>query len=61
MKGFIEISASEQYAIIGGKDAEVARFLEMLGYGIGLLVKTIRDIKKKKQQGNNAAPALYMA
>lgn len=45
MKGFVEITVAEQYVIIGGKDSDVARFMEALGYGIGMIVKMIKNIK----------------
>lgn len=48
MKGFIEISASEQIMVLGGKDTDIAKFMELLGYSIGLLVKMIKDIRNKR-------------
>ncbi|MBO7562020.1 MAG: hypothetical protein J6X91_04340 [Bacteroidales bacterium] len=46
MKGFIEISASEKIMVLGGKDSDIAKFMELLGYGIGMIVKMIKDIRK---------------
>lgn len=48
MKGFVEISAIEQFQVIGGKDSDVARFMEAVGYGIGMIVKMIKNIRKGK-------------
>lgn len=48
MKGFIEISASEKIMVLGGKDMDIAKFMELLGYSIGLLVKMIKDIRNKR-------------
>ncbi|MBR4802524.1 MAG: hypothetical protein IK041_06900 [Bacteroidales bacterium] len=42
MKGFVEISASEQSLVFAGKDADVSRFMEALGYGIGSIVRAIK-------------------
>ena len=49
MKGFAELTEQEQMRIIGGKDSDVARFMELLGYGIGMIVKMIKDIRKGKK------------
>ncbi|MBR3303464.1 MAG: hypothetical protein IKI67_04690 [Bacteroidales bacterium] len=48
MKGFIEITAYEAVTIAGGKDADVSRFVELLGYGIGLLVRAVRNFRRMR-------------
>ena len=48
MKGFAELTEQEQMRVIGGKDSDVARFMELLGYGIGMIVKMIKEFKRKK-------------
>ncbi len=50
MKGFVEISINEQIAVCGGKDAEAARFLELLGYAIGSIVRAIKIMRQNKQR-----------
>ena len=42
MNGFVELSVSEQTMVFGGKDADVSRFMEARGYGIGALVRAIK-------------------
>lgn len=53
MNGFIEISASEQAMVFGGKDADVSRFMEALGYGIGALVRAIKIFIQNRQNPQN--------
>lgn len=48
MKGFVEISQADQTLVFGGKDADVARFMEALGYGIGALVRAIKLLLQNK-------------
>ncbi|MBP5391804.1 MAG: hypothetical protein J6Y40_06990 [Bacteroidales bacterium] len=53
MNGFIELSASEQVMVFGGKDADVSRLMEVLGYGIGALVRAIKLLIQKHQNVQN--------
>lgn len=49
MKGYVEISASEQSLVFAGKDADVSRFMEALGYGIGSIVRAIKLMMQNKK------------
>ena len=53
MNGFVEISASEQTLVFGGKDADVSRFMEALGYGIGAIVRAIKIMIQNRQNPKN--------
>jgi|GEM_PF-1756162 hypothetical protein len=46
MKGFTQITAEEQFMVIGGKDSDVAKFVELLGYSIGMIVRMIKNWRK---------------
>ncbi len=54
MNGFKELSAIEQFGVCGGKDTDVAKLMEMLGYGIGMIVKMIKDIRKGRPNTGQA-------
>ena len=49
MKGFVEIAEADQILVFGGKDSDVARFMEALGYGIGALVRAIKLLLQNRQ------------
>ena len=53
MDCFIEISASEQSLVFGGKDADVSRFMEAFGYGIGAIVRAIKIMIQNRQNPQN--------
>ncbi|MBR6464816.1 MAG: hypothetical protein IKS82_00105 [Bacteroidales bacterium] len=53
MNGFIELSATEQTLVFGGKDADVSRLMEVLGYGIGALVRAIKNFIQNRQNLQN--------
>ncbi|MBR4437763.1 MAG: hypothetical protein IKZ50_00210 [Bacteroidales bacterium] len=50
MKGFVEISRSECSYVAGGKDSEVARVVELIGYGIGALVRAIKNFRENRKK-----------
>ncbi len=53
MNGFVELSVSEQTMVFGGKDADVSRFMEALGYGIGALVRAIKLFIQNRRNVQN--------
>lgn len=50
MKGFVEISGRECSYVVGGKDSEVARVVELIGYGIGALVRAIKNFRENRKK-----------
>ncbi len=50
MRGFYELRIDERVAIYGGKDANVSKTVELIGYLIGRLVKSIIDVRDKKEE-----------
>ena len=50
MKGFVEVSKSESSYVVGGKDSEVARVVELIGYGIGALVRAIKNFRENRKK-----------
>ncbi|MBE6244012.1 MAG: hypothetical protein E7108_00610 [Bacteroidales bacterium] len=53
MNGFVELSVSEQTMVFGGKDADVSRFMEALGYGIGALIRAIKLFIQNRRNVQN--------
>ena len=47
MKGFKEITEYEAIVVAGGRDPNIAKLIELIGYGVGALM---RYLKKKKNK-----------
>lgn len=60
MKGYDEITTAEQFAVIGGKDSDVAKFMELLGYGLGMIVRMIKNMRKGKPNAEQTFSTVYL-
>lgn len=49
MKGFVEITECEAIIIAGGRDPNVAKLVELIGYGVGALMKYLMTARKNRQ------------
>jgi hypothetical protein len=47
MKGFKEITEYEAIAVAGGRDPNVAKLIELIGYGVGALMRYLKTLKNK--------------
>ena len=45
MKGFTEITEYEAIAVAGGRDPNIAKLIELIGYGVGALMKYLKTLK----------------
>lgn len=43
MEGFVQLTDSECICAVGGKDSSVSALMELLGYGLGRLVRFLRQ------------------
>ena len=50
MKNFVEISEYESIMVAGGRDSNVARIVELIGYGLGSLCRMLGRLGRKGQQ-----------
>jgi hypothetical protein len=47
MKGFTEITEYEAIAVAGGRDPNIAKLIELIGYGVGALMRYLKTLKNK--------------
>ncbi|MGM9773965.1 MAG: hypothetical protein ACI3Y2_02010 [Candidatus Egerieousia sp.] len=44
MKGFVQLTENECIYAIGGKDASISTIFELLGYGLGRLIRYLNKL-----------------
>ncbi|MCI1720335.1 MAG: hypothetical protein LKM37_04880 [Bacteroidales bacterium] len=49
MKNFTEITEYEAITVAGGRDPNVAKLIELIGYGVGALMRYLSKLNKRNQ------------
>lgn len=49
MKNFTEITEYEAFTVAGGRDPNMAKLIELIGYGLGALMRYLSGLNKKNR------------